>query len=84
MVSPDAGGVKRAKVFQDGLTALGVKADLAMIIKQRVKADGESNQAVGQVSSHIGSQYNQPGLIVVCRWTSLGTSMDAIVFSWMT
>ena len=31
-------------------TAVGVKADLAMIIKQRELAEGESNQKVGQVS----------------------------------
>ena len=31
-------------------TAIGIKADLAMIIKQREVAEGESNQKVGQVS----------------------------------
>jgi hypothetical protein len=30
-------------------TAVGIKADLAMIIKQREVAEGESNQKVGQV-----------------------------------
>lgn len=41
MVSPDAGGVTRAKNFQALLSSVGVKqTSLAMIIKQR-KAPGE-------------------------------------------
>ena len=51
VVSPDAGGVKRAKTFMEGMNAVGVPAELAMIIKQREEAAGESNQAVGQVST---------------------------------
>ncbi len=39
VVSPDAGGVYRAKHFRDGLKARGVDAGLAMIIKQRVRAN---------------------------------------------
>ena len=35
VVSPDAGGVSRAKVFKDGLAKRGVNADLAIIVKQR-------------------------------------------------
>ena len=35
VVSPDAGGVARAKMFKEGLEAQGIKATLAMIIKQR-------------------------------------------------
>jgi len=38
VVSPDAGGVARAKMFKEGLEASGVACGLAMIIKQRVKA----------------------------------------------
>jgi ribose-phosphate pyrophosphokinase len=38
VVSPDAGGVYRAKRFRDGLKKRGVDAGLAMIIKQRVQA----------------------------------------------
>ena len=49
VVSPDAGGVKRAKVFKEGLDAIGIKSELAMIIKQREAAEGESNQKVGQM-----------------------------------
>jgi phosphoribosylpyrophosphate synthetase len=35
VVSPDAGGVTRAKAFLEGLTSHGVDASLAVIIKQR-------------------------------------------------
>lgn len=36
IVSPDAGGVYRAKRFRDGLKSHGVDAGLAMIVKQRL------------------------------------------------
>jgi ribose-phosphate pyrophosphokinase len=39
VVSPDAGGVYRAKRFRDGLKKHGVDAGLAMIIKQRLQAN---------------------------------------------
>src|SRR6185312_15057604 len=39
IVSPDAGGVYRAKRFRDGLKALGIDAGLAMIVKQRLRAN---------------------------------------------
>jgi len=39
VVSPDAGGVHRAKNFRDGLNKLGIDAGLAMIIKQRLQAN---------------------------------------------
>ncbi|KAJ1632947.1 phosphoribosyltransferase-like protein [Pavlovales sp. CCMP2436] len=50
VVSPDAGGVARAKLFKDGLEAVGMSPTLAVIIKQRVKA-GEVGQTdlVGSV-----------------------------------
>ena len=35
VVSPDAGGVYRAKRFREGLARLGVESGLAMIVKQR-------------------------------------------------
>jgi len=35
VVSPDAGGVARAKMFKEGLEAQGIVCSLAMIIKQR-------------------------------------------------
>lgn len=39
IVSPDAGGVYRAKRFRDGLKEYGIDAGLAMIIKQRLRAN---------------------------------------------
>jgi len=39
IVSPDAGGVYRAKRFRDGLKSVGVDASLAMIVKQRERAN---------------------------------------------
>lgn len=40
VVSPDAGGVYRAKKFREGLAhRYGLDAGLAMIIKQRAKAN---------------------------------------------
>lgn len=39
VVSPDAGGVHRAKNFRDGLSKHGIDAGLAMIIKQRSRAN---------------------------------------------
>lgn len=39
MISPDAGGVARAKKFQELLNSVGAKdSTLAMIIKQRMGA----------------------------------------------
>jgi len=38
VVSPDAGGVYRAKRFRDSLSELGVECGLAMIVKQRAGA----------------------------------------------
>jgi ribose-phosphate pyrophosphokinase len=37
VVSPDAGGVTRAKLFRDGLASMEVNADFAVIIKQRTQ-----------------------------------------------
>ena len=50
VISPDAGGVYRAKMFQDYMRQAGGNADLAMIIKQRSGA-GEigSMNLVGEV-----------------------------------
>lgn len=58
IVSPDAGGVARAKKFRDALAMYGVEADIAMIIKQRAKA--------GVVSSAdlIGDVKNRDAIIV--------------------
>eukprot|EP00483_Globobulimina_turgida_P006454 UN06464 len=43
VVSPDAGGVYRAKQFREGLHAMGLDAKLAMIIKQREAANSVSH-----------------------------------------
>ena len=50
VVSPDAGGVYRAKQFREGLAMMGLDASLAMIIKQR-SADTtiQSMDLVGEV-----------------------------------
>lgn len=50
VVSPDAGGVERAKKFIEGLSGYGVTADLAIIIKQRQEAGSvEKMHLVGSV-----------------------------------
>lgn len=50
VVSPDAGGVTRAKKFILGLGEFGVKADMAVILKQRASAGViETMQLVGNV-----------------------------------
>lgn len=46
VVSPDAGGVYRAKKFREGLAyRYGLDAGLAMIIKQRAKANEVSTKS---------------------------------------
>lgn len=50
IVSPDAGGVERAKNVIDGLQALGVPSRMAMMVKQRADAGViESMNLVGKV-----------------------------------
>lgn len=50
VVSPDAGGVSRAKKFKDTLANYGVDADIAIIVKQRVKAGiVDTVNLIGQV-----------------------------------
>lgn len=50
IVSPDAGGVERAREFQDSLAKRGVLAELAIICKQRLKAGVIGNmQLIGNV-----------------------------------
>lgn len=51
IVSPDAGGVYRARKFQEGLVARGVEeCSIAMLIKQRIKANEiERMDLVGNV-----------------------------------
>jgi ribose-phosphate pyrophosphokinase len=57
VVSPDAGGVYRAKQFREGLNHMAphLDAGLAMIIKQRVKAGAiERMDLVGTVDGECG------------------------------
>lgn len=50
IVSPDAGGVERAKSFIEGLQSLGVSSKMAVIVKQRAEAGVvESMSLVGKV-----------------------------------
>lgn len=50
IVSPDAGGVERAKLFIEGLQAVGVSSRLAIFVKQRAEAGViESMNLVGRV-----------------------------------
>jgi ribose-phosphate pyrophosphokinase len=50
IISPDAGGVERAKAFIDGLQSLGVPSKMAVIVKQRAEAGVvESMNLVGKV-----------------------------------
>jgi len=51
VVSPDAGGVHRAKRFRDGLKQRGLDCGLAMIVKQRERANSIAQMdLVGDVS----------------------------------
>lgn len=54
VISPDAGGVARAKMFKEGLEAAGMRATLAMMIQQRPPAGDSESQSqldvVGNVS----------------------------------
>ena len=50
IVSPDAGGVERAKNFMSGLKAQGLNSHLAIIVKERIKAGEVSGMSlVGNV-----------------------------------
>jgi ribose-phosphate pyrophosphokinase len=50
IVSPDAGGVERAKTFIEGLQAIGIPSRMAVIVKQRAEAGVvESMNLVGKV-----------------------------------
>ncbi len=51
LVSPDAGGVERAKRFMENLNRLGIPSKLAMISKQRAKAGVvDTMNLIGDVS----------------------------------
>lgn len=52
VISPDAGGVERAKMFIEGLETAGIHSQLAIIVKQRAEAGiVDSMSLVGDVSN---------------------------------
>eukprot|EP00742_Colponemidia_sp_Colp-10_P001997 GILJ01002132.1.p1 GENE.GILJ01002132.1~~GILJ01002132.1.p1 ORF type:complete len:410 (-),score=66.42 GILJ01002132.1:94-1323(-) len=72
VVSPDAGGVYRARKFQEGLQKHGLKnAGLAMIIKQRAKA------SVIERMDLVGSVENSDVIIVDDMIDTAGTLVQA-------
>jgi ribose-phosphate pyrophosphokinase len=58
IISPDAGGVSRAKKFRDTLALYGVNADLAIIIKQR------SGAGVVDTANLIGDVKGKDAIII--------------------
>lgn len=71
VISPDAGGVYRAKRFRDGLQERGVDAGLAMIIKQRIRAN-----AIGRMDL-VGSVEGSDVIIVDDMIDTAGTLTKA-------
>jgi len=71
VISPDAGGVYRAKRFRDGLQERGVDAGLAMIIKQRIRAN-----AIGRMDL-VGSVEGSDVIIVDDMIDTAGTLTQA-------
>ena len=71
IVSPDAGGVERAKVFIEGLSALGIPAQLAIIIKQRAGA------GVIDKMSLIGDVAGRDAIVVDDICDTAGTLVEA-------
>ena len=53
VVSPDAGGVARAKMFREGLEASGMRASLAMIIPRTAHEHGETDGDSEAASAHV-------------------------------
>lgn len=71
IVSPDAGGVERAKLFRDQLDKNGVQSDLAMIIKQRKEAG-----VVGQANL-VGDVKDKDAIIIDDMCDTGGTLVKA-------
>lgn len=71
VVSPDAGGLERAKLFRDGLTYYGIDSDLAMIIKQRSSAGVVDEMAL------VGSVENADVIIIDDICDTAGTLVKA-------
>lgn len=72
VVSPDAGGVYRAKKFQDQLTQHNIIADIAMITKQRASAGVISSMSL------IGNVENADAIIIDDLCDSGGTLVRAV------
>ncbi len=71
IVSPDAGGVDRAKVFIEGLASFGISAELAIIVKQRAGAG-----VIGQMRL-IGDVAGRDVVIVDDICDTAGTLVEA-------
>jgi ribose-phosphate pyrophosphokinase len=71
VVSPDAGGVERAKKFIEGLSSYGVSSDLAIIVKQRQTA------GVIEKMHLVGSVQDRDIIIVDDICDTAGTLVEA-------
>ncbi len=71
VISPDAGGVERAKKFIEGLAAHGVDAGLAIIVKQRAEA------GVVEKMNLVGDVYDSDVIIVDDICDTAGTLVKA-------
>lgn len=71
VVSPDAGGVERAKQFIEGLNACNMTAQLAVIVKQRKEA------GVVEKMDLVGSVQNSDVIIVDDMCDTAGTLVKA-------
>lgn len=71
VVSPDAGGVERAKQFVEGLSHYGISAQMAMIVKQRKEA------GVVEKMDLVGSVQNSDVVIIDDMCDTAGTLVKA-------
>jgi ribose-phosphate pyrophosphokinase len=67
VVSPDAGGVARAKMFREGLEASGTRASLAMIIPRTLPEHGadEGEEGPGPMTSDLVGHVSGCDCIIV-------------------
>lgn len=71
VISPDAGGVERAKKFIEGLSSHGIDAGLAIIVKQRAEA------GVVEKMNLVGDVYDSDVIIVDDICDTAGTLVKA-------
>lgn len=71
VVSPDAGGVERAKQFIEGLSAYNISAQMAIIVKQRKEA------GVVEKMDLVGSVQNSDVIIIDDMCDTAGTLIKA-------